>query len=451
MSNSFIQFVNHASVLIGNEKNSILSDPWYSGTAFNDGWSLLYENKKEKIIEVLKKTTHIWISHEHPDHFSIKFINEFYNFIKSKIFIFQKTQDKRVINFLKSKKFKVIELKDGEKFKINEDLMIQIQKVDFYDSALIINLENKKIFNINDCPLKEENDIINFKKKYGYCDILLTQFSYAGWKGGKKNLAWRKLAGKEKIEAINLQSKIFNSKITIPFASFIYFSDPLNFYLNDSVNLPKKILEEFNYKEKNLIFLKPYQNINLDNLDNIENNLDFWQSKFEEISNKKIIFNEEKNSYKILRKYFDIYYQRIMKKNSLLMLKIMKNFPFLNIFSPIVINLVDTKDNIYIDLVNCRFEKTTEKAEISMHSKSIKLIFLQDFGFDTLIVNGCFEELKHNSFLKISKFFAIGNLNNMNIYVNYKIVFNLKVILLFVKYLFLAKKKLSYQLIEKIE
>ena len=45
----FIQFVNHASVLIGNEKNSILSDPWYSGTAFNDGWSLLYENKRETL------------------------------------------------------------------------------------------------------------------------------------------------------------------------------------------------------------------------------------------------------------------------------------------------------------------------------------------------------------------------------------------------------------------
>ena len=451
MSNSFIQFVNHASVLIGNEKNSILSDPWYSGTAFNDGWSLLFENKKEEILKVLKKTSHIWISHEHPDHFSIKFINEYYDFIKSKIFLFQETQDKRVVNFLRSKKLEVIELKDGEKFKIDQDLIIQVQKSDFYDSALIINLKDKRIFNINDCPLKDENEIVNFKKKYGECDILLTQFSYAGWKGGKNNLAWRKLAAKEKIEALKLQSKIFNSKITIPFASFIYFSNIFNFYLNDSVNFPKKILEEFDYKEKKLIFLKPYQEIDLDNLNNIENNLIFWQDMFEEINNKNIISEEEKNSYEVLKKYFDIYYQRIMKKNSSLALKILKKFPFLNILSPIVINLVDTKDNVYIDLVNCRFERTTEKAEILMHSKSIKLIFLQDFGFDTLVVNGCFEELKQNSFLKLTKSFAIGNLNNMNIYVNYKILFNLKVILLFIKKLFLAKKKLSYNLIKELE
>ena len=59
----FIELINHASVLIGNSKYSILSDPWYSGSAFDDGWSLLYENKKDEIINVLNSTTHIWISH----------------------------------------------------------------------------------------------------------------------------------------------------------------------------------------------------------------------------------------------------------------------------------------------------------------------------------------------------------------------------------------------------
>lgn len=140
-----------------------------------------------------------------------------------------------------------------------------------------------------------------------------------------------------------------------------------------------------------------------------------------------------------------------MKKNSNLVLKLLKKLPFFNILKPIVINLVDTKENIYIDLVGCRFERTNEQAEISMHSKSIKLIFLQDFGFDTLVVNGCFEELEKNSFLKLTKSFAIGNLNNMDIYIDYKILFNLKVILLFTKKLFLAKKKLSYKLIEELE
>ena len=70
---NFIKFINHASVVISNKNRSILTDPWYHGTAFDDGWSLLYENEKEKIKSLLKKIDYIWISHEHPDHFSIPF------------------------------------------------------------------------------------------------------------------------------------------------------------------------------------------------------------------------------------------------------------------------------------------------------------------------------------------------------------------------------------------
>ena len=46
-----------------------------------------------------------------------------------------------------------------------------------------------------------------------------------------------------------------------------------------------------------------------------------------------------------------------------------------------------------------------------MHSKSINF-FLQDYGFDTLTINGCFEEIEKNSFIKYKKF-SLGNLNNM--------------------------------------
>ena len=44
-----IKFINHASVIISNDKISLLSDPWYWGTAFHDGWSLICENKEEDI------------------------------------------------------------------------------------------------------------------------------------------------------------------------------------------------------------------------------------------------------------------------------------------------------------------------------------------------------------------------------------------------------------------
>ena len=71
--NTKIEFVNHASVLISCNEISILSDPWYFSSIFNQGWRLIYENQIKYIEEVLSRTTHIFISHEHPDHFNPKF------------------------------------------------------------------------------------------------------------------------------------------------------------------------------------------------------------------------------------------------------------------------------------------------------------------------------------------------------------------------------------------
>ena len=103
MKNTEIQFINHASVLISNKAICLLSDPWYKGEAFNNGWKLIYENSNEEIYSMLKnKVTHIWLSHEHPDHFSIPFFKEFKSIIiKNKIkILFQATKDKRVMGYL---------------------------------------------------------------------------------------------------------------------------------------------------------------------------------------------------------------------------------------------------------------------------------------------------------------------------------------------------------------
>ena len=123
MAKNFVQFINHASILISNSNKSILTDPWYSGSVFDNGWNLLYENSKEKIEQLLKKVNFIWFSHEHPDHFSIKFLNDFEKILKEKNikFIFQKTKDYRVVSFLKLKKFNFIELDNNKLFHIDKN------------------------------------------------------------------------------------------------------------------------------------------------------------------------------------------------------------------------------------------------------------------------------------------------------------------------------------------
>ena len=82
--NSSIKFINHASVLISSGNTKLLTDPWYYGDAFHKGWNLIVEQSKKEINDILNEVTHIWISHEHPDHFSVKFFLDFKNQILEK-------------------------------------------------------------------------------------------------------------------------------------------------------------------------------------------------------------------------------------------------------------------------------------------------------------------------------------------------------------------------------
>ena len=86
-----------------------MSDPWFSGSAFDHGWRLIYELQEKTIINILKKITHIYISHEHPDHFRPTFFTN--NNIKKILtdrkieFLYQNTKDKRIIDFLQKQGF----------------------------------------------------------------------------------------------------------------------------------------------------------------------------------------------------------------------------------------------------------------------------------------------------------------------------------------------------------
>src|SRR5437016_5647515 len=63
-----IEFVNHASIVVdAGDGVRLLSDPWLAGTVFNGGWTLLSPSSFSDAD--FESITHLWISHEHPDHF----------------------------------------------------------------------------------------------------------------------------------------------------------------------------------------------------------------------------------------------------------------------------------------------------------------------------------------------------------------------------------------------
>ena len=140
--NSSVRLINHASAKISLDNISIVSDPWYEGSVFHKGWKLIHELPIEETKKYLENTNYIYISHEHPDHFSPSFfLNDEYKEIlnrnNTKI-LFQKTKDKRVLKFLEKKGYKVIEVPNNEYVTLENGVKVKIIKFGYIDSALII-------------------------------------------------------------------------------------------------------------------------------------------------------------------------------------------------------------------------------------------------------------------------------------------------------------------------
>ena len=448
MKSPNIEFINHASVLISNEECSVLTDPWYKDSVFHNGWSLLYENTEEEIISVLSRTSYIYISHEHPDHFNTGFFfnkkyKEIINTRNIKI-IFQKTKDHRVANFLKKNGYDVIEISEGQNYKLSKNFSVQIIPSEFYDSALACNVDGVNLINLNDCPIHEEEDLLKFKKLHGIFDILITQFGYAAWKGGKQNIGWRKKAAKEKIETVFKQSKILECKTVIPFASFIYFSNEINKYLNDSINYPNEVKDYLTKRGVNTIFLAPKEKQSLSSLKQSEESLNFWQNKFDSINKKPLFSYKESISNLSLDELFATYKEKLFKKNSKLLIWLLYKTRMFGAFSKLVIHLIDHQQfysySIFNGLKKVDYDRT--QPCIEMHSQSLAFIFKQEFGYDTLTVNACFE-VKNDGFSVATNNFAIGSLNAMGFSLSMSILSRMDLVYKFLKRVYSAKKKIA--------
>lgn len=437
-----IQLVNHASVLISDQDIHLLSDPWYFGSVFFHGWNLIYENTDAEIQQILSKVTHIWISHEHPDHFSVGFFKKYKEDIKSRgvQILFQKTKDKRVIKFLEAQGLSVTELEYNRKTSLTQNFNVTCLKDGFYDSGLYIQTSNMGILNLNDCEVRSIPRINEIKKHIGTVDLLLTQFSYAAWKGGAENKKWREEAALEKLETIKLQAEHFEPTHVIPFASFVYFSNVDNFYLNDSSNTLKDVEEILSDSSTKVVCMKPMDEFTINKNFNNRAATTFWRSYKKSL---EAINKYESCSLIDLDYSFKKYRSRLQKNNNYKFMKILRYWSPIKVFHKVNVRLKDTGSTVCIDLFNPYLEITSENSHLEMHSSMLKFLLDNGFGFDTLTVNGCFTETSKGGFVLATKTLAVENLNNLGISIRPSTLLNLRLIGLFLARLYRVARKLE--------
>lgn len=235
-----IEFVTHASVLIHAGNIHLLSDPWIEGTAFDDGWALL--SPPPQGYSIFERTTHIWFSHEHPDHFAPAVLKKITPEVRARIVVLLiDIEDKKIAKFCRGLGFKEVrELTPAGRFNVwhslGEGVSMMVGAVDD-DSWCAVRSGGKLVLNINDCVLQTAEQLDAIRAHIGSApDVLLTQFSYAQWSGNPEDVEFRRSEARRKLNEVRLQIERLKPQYVIPFASFVEFCHPENFYMNDGVN-----------------------------------------------------------------------------------------------------------------------------------------------------------------------------------------------------------------------
>ncbi|MEM0988141.1 MAG: hypothetical protein AAGK00_04625 [Pseudomonadota bacterium] len=227
-----VELVAHASLKIRTDDCCVLCDPWYLGTCFNEGWALSPAPDLEQLD--LSDVTHLWISHEHPDHMhfpTLRWIAD--QLDPGKVtFLFQRTNSDKVFEAMAKLGFTNCRAMDHmTPLRISPTVDLFVYAHRLLDAALgvIWNGQNA-LLNINDTELNQA-DCRYITQRFGSFPYLANQFSIAGFDGVYDDEVMKGCTS-EVLEKVVAQHRWLGAQYTIPMASFMYFCCPDNHGLN---------------------------------------------------------------------------------------------------------------------------------------------------------------------------------------------------------------------------
>jgi UDP-MurNAc hydroxylase len=404
-----IEFVNHASFIVSHDNVKLLIDPWIEGTAFYDGWALIEPTKFK--YDDFSTITHIWFSHEHPDHFSPPNLKKIPENIRQQITIlYQKTKDKKVVTLCRDLKFKqAIEL-DKDWYSITDQFKVLNVPHTDGDSWICIKAGGRTILNVNDCVFENMAQVEHLKSKIGdeKTDVLFTQFSYANWAGNKEDSETRKKYAKNKIKDIERQVSILKPDYAIPFASYVWFCHAENFYMNDEVN---KIDFVYDYIKTNLktkpVVLFPGEKWDIESHHDSEASVQKWMNSYSKNISSLSVIKPKPVAKEELISMGNKFIEKIKSGNT----------GWINIFlRPSFIFIEDYNESYELSLQGFKIASVAkEKCDIVMSSDALQYCFRFLWGGSTIRVNGRYQVPKHGKFFNWKLYFQIAQNNNFGV------------------------------------
>jgi UDP-MurNAc hydroxylase len=411
-----IKWINHACFVYGDEQINLIADPWITGPVFNNGWAHISECLLSE--SDWREVTHIWISHEHPDHFSPQSLKSIPDDIRRSITVlFQRTADKRVVDFLSKCGFAdVIEL-DQNWLQISsktEIYCLPLRSDTNDDSTLIIKTGEFVTVNFNDCYFASAKQKNSMKELLPKVDLLFAQFSYASWAGNPGDLAAKKAAGHRAARLFLDNVSFFAPKWVIPCASNVWFSNTENFHLNEGLYTVRQIDEVIAMESTaQSIILYPRDIWEIGDYHDNKVSLARYDTDFAKVDSRNAIVNPVV-SISNLKLIADRFSKNLLKINNRLLLALL---PGAKIY------VHDLEQSFSFSIYGLRETNVLEQdCDVRLGSESLEYCFKFLWGGDTLNINGRFSKPSGGSFWHFRTYFAVAALNNVGVPFNFTFV-----------------------------
>ena len=230
-----VTFVGHASVLLEHDGTGVLSDPWLTGTAFNESW--VPYPQPQLPAPALDRVTHLWISHEHPDHLSVPTLKSIPAERRRGITaLVQRHWSPLPAAFLRSLGFRdVVELPHNRVADLGGGVRVRLYQVGHEDAALAVHAGGSTVLNLNDCK-PGDRALAAIRRAVGPIDLLLDQFSIAGWPGNPDDPAAHAASARRTLDVLGRHVDALAPRMLLPFASFVRFAHVENAFMNAVAN-----------------------------------------------------------------------------------------------------------------------------------------------------------------------------------------------------------------------
>jgi len=392
-----LRFVGHAGYCVERGEVYLAVDPWLSGPAFDNGWDLLMPSAPLDSARV----THLWFSHEHPDHFSIGAVKSIPEARRPEVTVlFQRTADQRVVSFLRTQGFsKVREVDGGERVELAPGVSLTTALGKDGDSCHLLAMDGFRMINFNDCFFSSVAEVEGAMKAFGVkpgeVDFVATQFSYANWMGNPGEPGRRQELARLKLLHLDLEVQAVQPRYVMPFASYVYFSHQENAYLNDSVNRTAAVVQRIRALGVAPVVCRPGDRLELsgDGLKaasaeaearaaELDAHVDAVQRGEKPLRRSDAVPLEDLLA--TVRAGLERLRQGMAAVDFALMRIRMRRAAF---------EVTDHKAVVVVEsLRKVRVEPEGTPADVALSSEALRFAFQQDFGFDTLLVNGRFLE-----------------------------------------------------------